>query len=112
MGINQTHSMSKGDMLQNQISQQCRFPRTSFPDHVDVLALGKGRYAEKLGFTPALAFADCDGVVIHDAKTSHHSCHSENPACIGLPLWSHRQMLFGAADEVMVTGFEIRMIPC
>jgi hypothetical protein len=60
-------------MLQDQVSQQGGFARTSLSDDVDVLALVNRGNAKGLGIAPAMPFADCNGLVIHGAKTSHHS---------------------------------------
>jgi hypothetical protein len=110
--VNQSNAMSKGNVLQNQIAEQCGFARTGLSNDINMLPLISGRYAKRLRFSVAFALADCDGVVIHGAKTNHHSGHGKSPACGRLSLWQRRQNALGQADEVMVAGFEIRTIRC
>jgi hypothetical protein len=75
VGINDANAVPKGNVLQNQIAEQGRLAGPGFADDVEVLALVFGGYAKAPGFAPAFALADCDGVVVHGAKTSRHSCH-------------------------------------
>jgi hypothetical protein len=85
VGINQANTVSKGDVLQNQIAEQRRFAGPGFADDVEVLALVNGRYAKGLGFTPAMTFADCDaGLVVHGAKISRHPCHRKIRVAAGV----------------------------
>ena len=74
MWINESNPMPKGNVLQNQIAQQGGFPGARLPNDVDVLSLVNLGYAKELGITPALTLADCDGVIVHVSKISHHSC--------------------------------------
>lgn len=46
VGVNQSDTVSEGDVLKNQIAQQGGFARASFSNDVDVLALVFGRYAK------------------------------------------------------------------
>ena len=85
--INDANAVSKGDVLQNQIAQQCGFAGTGLADDVDVLALVNGGNAKGLGIAPAMTFADCDGFVIHGARISRHPCHHTNPGCGGFCRW-------------------------
>jgi len=56
--VNQSNTMPKFDVLQNQIAQQSSLTRTGLSDDVDVLALVNGRYAKRLRFSPAFAVSD------------------------------------------------------
>jgi hypothetical protein len=95
MRINQPHAMPQGNVLGDQVQQQGGFAGACLSDDVDVLALIHSGNAKGLGIAPAIALADCDGLVIHGAKTSHHSRHDESPACSRLPLRLRRQNAVG-----------------
>jgi hypothetical protein len=80
VGVNDANSMSKGDVLDDQVPQERRFARTGFPNDVDVLPLVGGRYAKRLRLPPAVTFTNHNvRLVIHGSKTSRHSCHREVP---------------------------------
>ena len=71
--INQTNTMSKGDMLEDEIAQKRRFPGTRLSDDVYVLPLVCGRYAKGPRTAPVLSFPYGDvRFIIHDSKTSRH----------------------------------------
>jgi hypothetical protein len=72
--VNHPDAMSKSDMLDDHIPQQCGLAGASFADDVDVLPLVGDQYAKRLGITPAFAFPDGDEwLVVHGSKTSRHS---------------------------------------
>src|SRR5258708_17783025 len=58
--VNQSDAMSKLDVLQNQITEQCCFSRTRFSDDVDMVSLVAGRYTKRLRLSPAFAVSDQD----------------------------------------------------
>jgi hypothetical protein len=78
-GVYYAHSMPESDVLHNEVAQQGRLAGAGFTDDVEVLALVNRSNAKRLRVTPVVSFPDCDGFVIHSAKTSHHSCHGEKP---------------------------------
>src|ERR1017187_5685316 len=81
--VNDAHSMTESNVLDDQIPQERRLAGAGFSDDVDVVALVLDRYAKAPGIAPALAFPNDDAwLVIHGSKTSRHSFHEESPACL------------------------------
>ncbi len=56
--INQAHAVAELDVLDDQIAQKRRFPRTRLANDVDVLALVHLGNAKRQGMTPAVTFTD------------------------------------------------------
>jgi hypothetical protein len=80
VGVNDPDPMSKGDVLDDQVSQERRLAGTGLSNDVNMLALIRDRYAKGLRLPPAVAFSDHDvWLVVHGSKTSRHSCHREVP---------------------------------
>ena len=89
----------KGNVLDNEIAQESRFTGTGLADDIHVLALINGRYAEGLRIGPPVAFTDCNWrLIIHDSKTSRHSCHRESPPCVWTRVcgWGARALVTGS----------------
>ena len=81
--VNECNALAVLEMLNEQITKQCCFARSSFADDVHMVAMIARRNAERPGITPALALADDDGwLVIHGSKTSRHSCQTEIPRVV------------------------------
>jgi hypothetical protein len=80
VGVNDANAVTKGDVLDDQVTQEGCLAGTGLSDDLNVLALVGGRYAKRLRLPPAVAFSNHDvRVVVHGSKTSRHSCHREVP---------------------------------
>jgi hypothetical protein len=60
MGINESNSMSQGDVLDDHVSEEGGLAGASFANDVDMLSLVHLGYAKRIGLPPFLAFADGD----------------------------------------------------
>lgn len=56
--VNQSNAMSKLNVLNDQIAEQCGFARAGFSNDVNMPALVTGRYAKRLRLSVAFAVSD------------------------------------------------------
>jgi hypothetical protein len=83
MGVYDTDPVSFMNMLNDQIPEESSFAGTSFSQDVNMLTCAFLGDAKDLRITPAGTRADDDGfIVIHDAKTSRHSFHMDDPLVV------------------------------
>jgi hypothetical protein len=72
--INDAYSMAHGDVLDDEIAEQCGLTRARLTDDVDVLSLVFSGYAKGQRASPHFAFPYDDvRFVVHGCKTSRHS---------------------------------------
>src|SRR5205085_1467253 len=113
VGVNDPDSMAKGDVLNDEVPQECRLTGAGFSDDVNVLSLVSDGYAKTLRVAPTFTVPDDNGwFVIHGSRISRRSCHGGSLRVMRLPLvvsFKRRQSVLGHAGEVMATGPEIRM---
>jgi hypothetical protein len=82
VGINQPDAVPKGNVLNDQVAQKRRFPRTRLADDVHVLPGVCAGDANRLGVAPAVSCCKSDRrFSIHGARTSRHPGHGQNPPC-------------------------------
>jgi hypothetical protein len=65
MRVNQPDTVTTRDVLNNHVPQQGRLSRTRLADDIDVLTQIGQLNAEGNWFSPAIAGADLDGVIVH-----------------------------------------------
>src|SRR5665213_402989 len=82
MRVNDANTMPKDNMLQDQVAKQGGLAGAGFTDDINMLTLINRGNAKGLGITPAETLADCNGLVIHGARTSLHSCRWPNPVAV------------------------------
>ena len=84
MRIYQADAVAGGDVLNQQIANQCSFPDASFADDVNVVAAVRRAKFKKRGLAaPSVAFSNVDGWV-HGARANRHSCRAiGTPSCLG-----------------------------
>ena len=113
VGVNDSYSMPKGYVLNDQIAQKGCFAGASFSDDVDMLALVTGRYAKWPWVAPAFALPDDDVWLVRFQNqppllSTLKVFMLSDFRCRGIELFAGRSAL-GHAGEVIATGVEIRM---
>ncbi len=88
VGVNDPDSMSKGDVLDDQVPQEGGLAGTGFSDDVDVLALIRGRYAKRLRLPPAVTFSNHNvGLVYSWFQNQSPLLPQRSPRVVGFPWW-------------------------